>query len=44
MAKGFLSCMDVLTGQTWQIGDDLQMIHQPVVHYDNGVPYCGDSG
>lgn len=39
MAKGFLSCMDVLTGQTWQIDDDLQMIQHPVVHYDNGVPY-----
>lgn len=39
MAKGFLSCMDVLSGQCWQIDDNLQLIPQPVVHYDSGVPF-----
>lgn len=39
MAKGFLTCMDVLSGQVWQINDDLQLIQQPVVHYDGKVPF-----
>lgn len=39
MAKGFLTCMDILTGQTWQINDDLQLIQQPVVRYEDGKPF-----
>lgn len=39
MAKGFLTCMDVLTGQCWQIDDDLQLIQQPVVHYGDKMPF-----
>lgn len=39
MAKGFLTCMDVLSGQCWQIDDNLQLIQQPVVHYHGRVPY-----
>jgi serine/threonine protein phosphatase 1 len=39
MARGFLTCIDVLSGQCWQIDDDLQLSPQPVVHYDNRVPF-----
>ncbi|MDP2815741.1 MAG: metallophosphoesterase family protein [Rectinemataceae bacterium] len=39
MAKGFLTCMDLMSGQCWQIDDDLQLSPQPVVHYDNRVPF-----
>jgi len=39
MAKGFLTCMDVLSGQCWQIDDNLQLIQQPVVHYNKGIPF-----
>lgn len=41
MAKGFLSCMDVMSGQCWQIDDDLQLVRQPVVHYgdDGKIPF-----
>ena len=39
MAKGFLTCMDVMNGQCWQIDDNLQLIPQPVVHYHGRVPY-----
>ena len=39
MSRGFLTCMDVLSGQCWQIDDNLQLIQQPVVHYENRVPF-----
>lgn len=41
MAKGFLTCMDVLSGQCWQIDDDLKLIQQPIVHYGEGgrIPF-----
>jgi hypothetical protein len=39
MAKGALTCMDVMNGQVWQVNDDLQLTQQPVVHYhDDLVP------
>ncbi|PKN23383.1 MAG: hypothetical protein CVU68_01160 [Deltaproteobacteria bacterium HGW-Deltaproteobacteria-3] len=39
MEKGFLTCMDVMNGQCWQIDDDLQLIQQPVVHYGDKMPF-----
>jgi len=40
MARGFLTCIDVLSGQCWQIDDDLQLSPQPVVHYyNNRIPF-----
>jgi serine/threonine protein phosphatase 1 len=39
MAKGFLTCMDVLNDRIWQIDNDLQLIQQPVVHYGDKMPF-----
>ena len=40
MKKGALTCMDILNGQVWQIGEDLQPAKQPIVHYKDGrIPY-----
>ncbi|MDP2815564.1 MAG: metallophosphoesterase family protein [Rectinemataceae bacterium] len=33
MARGFLTCMDVLSGQLWQIDDDLRLVENPLIHY-----------
>ncbi|MFQ6759460.1 MAG: serine/threonine protein phosphatase [Deltaproteobacteria bacterium] len=39
MAKGFLTCMNVMNGQCWQIDNDLQLIQLPVVHYGGKMPF-----
>jgi len=33
MARGFLTCIDVLSDQLWQIDDDLRLVENPLIHY-----------
>jgi len=40
MRGGALTCMDVLSGQAWQIGEDLQPLQRPIVRYEDGrIPF-----
>lgn len=33
MARGFLTCMDILSGQRWQIDDELRLVKNPLIHF-----------